>query len=456
MTRKTLLLAPVFLALLAATAMQSTAAGQPSLKEAPSAATRMHDRDAIALATTLLDHLDGGRFTQAEALFSPAMRAAVPAEKLQQVWASLAPSVGPAGPRGTATASAQGDITVVVVPLAFARANLIARITLDVNREIAGFLVQPAPPPAPAPDSAASYFERDATVGQGERALAGTLTLPKAASAGTPVPGIVLVHGSGPHDRDETIGPNKPFLDIAHGLAAHGIAVLRYDKRTKARPQDAGMDFTVDAETTDDAVLAVDALRQTEGVDPAHVFVLGHSQGGLMAPRIAARSGQVAGLVLLAAPSRPLLDIVIEQNERLATMDDGQVSDAERKAIDAVIEQVNQVREPATAPAAKVLMGMPTGYWRSIDGVDPIAEARALSVPMLLQQGGRDFQVVQADWQRWQQAFDKHTRVTFKQYQHLNHLGIAGTGPGKPGEYAVAGHVDAGLIDDIADWIHQR
>ena len=101
-------------------------------------------------------------------------------------------------------------------------------------------------------------------------------------------------------------------------------------------------------------------------------------------------------------------------------------------------------------------MGMPTGYWRSIDGVDPIAEARALSVPMLLQQGGRDFQVVQADWQRWQQAFDKHTRVTLKQYQHLNHLGIAGTGPGKPGEYAVAGHVDAGLIDDIADWIHQR
>lgn len=463
MTRTHVLFPAALVALLMAYPIQPTFAGPPPSPPSPAAAPPAHNQGAIALATALLDHLDGGRFAQAETLFSPEVRAALSADKLQQVWTSLPQSVGPAGPRGTATSSEQGKITVVSVPLPYAKASLVARIAIKDNRQIAGFLIQPAPPSATgplrsatAPDPSAAYIDLDTSIGEGERGLPATLTMPKEASPKTLVPAIVLVHGSGPHDRDETVGPNKPFRDIAHGLAAQGIAVLRYDKRTKARPQDAGDDFTVDAETTDDAVLAVQALRQTKGVDPARIFVLGHSQGGLMAPRIAARSRQVAGLVLLAAPSRPLLDIVIEQNERLAALDDGQVTDAERKAVDAVIAQVHRIRDPATAPETKLLLGMTTTYWRSIDRVDPIAEARALSVPMLLQQGGRDIQVVQADWQRWQEAFGNNPRVTFKRYERLNHLGIEGTGPGTVAEYAVAGHVDARLIDDIACWIRKR
>src|SRR5690606_29657538 len=132
---------------------------------------------------------------------------------------------------------------------------------------------------------------------------------PGRAGPEAPAPATGRALGSGPHDRDETVGPNKPFLDIARGLAAQGVAVLRYDKRTKARPQDyADGSVTIDSETTDDAVFAVAALREAPGIDPARVYVLGHSQGAMMAPRIAARSGHVAGLVLLAAPARPLLD----------------------------------------------------------------------------------------------------------------------------------------------------
>src|SRR3546814_19533744 len=120
------------------------------------------------------------------------------------------------------------------------------------------------------------------------------------------MPAVVLVHGSGPHDRDESIGPNKPFLDIARGLAAQGIAVLRYDKRTKARLQDyADGSVTIDSETTDDAVFAVAALREAPGIAPAPVYVLGTSHRGWMAPRIPARSGHGAGLGPYAAPHRP-------------------------------------------------------------------------------------------------------------------------------------------------------
>ena len=262
------------------------------------------------------------------------------------------------------------------------------------------------------------------------------------------------MHGSGAHDRDESIGPNKPFLDIARGLAAQGIAVLRYEKRTKSRPQDftAGP-FGVDEETTYDAVLAVDALRKADGIDPKRVFVLGHSQGGMMAPRIAAMSGHVAGLVLLAAPARPLLDIVIEQNRRMAVLDDNKTSDAERDAISALIEQVRIARDPTTDLATKSVLGLPVSYWRSIDPVDAVAEAKSVALPMLVLQGARDIQVVDADWGRWRGAFHGNDKVAFKLYEKLNHLGIAGEGEGNLAEYGTPGHVDATLIADVGQWI---
>src|SRR5690606_23523792 len=136
--------------------------------------------------------------------------------------------------------------------------------------------------------------------------------MPKHASA--PVPGVVLVHGSGPQDRNETVGANRPFLDIARALAARGIAVLRYDKRTQARPQDfAGGDYDVDDATTEDAVAAVAAAREVDGATRAAVVVLAPSRGGKLARRIAEAAGDAAGLVRPAAPARPLLALLPEQ-----------------------------------------------------------------------------------------------------------------------------------------------
>lgn len=409
--------------------------------------------DPTAIARQALDRLDAGDYAQVEQSFGEKMAAAVPADKLKAVWESLPAQLGKATGRGEPAVSVQGGATLVKIPLHFEKAELVATFAIDGEGKIAGFVVQPAQAAAPAPAVAddAAFLERELMVGDGERALPATLALPKGSG---PFPAIVLVHGSGPHDRDETIGPNKPFLDIARGLAAQGIAVLRYDKRTKARPRDftSGI-FGVDEETTFDAVLAVDALRKAEGIDPKRVFVLGHSQGGMMAPRVAAMSGHVAGLVLLAAPARPLLDIVIEQNRRLAVLDDGKTSDAERDAISALVQQVRTVRDTATDATAKGPMGLSTGYWRSADGVDAVAEAQRVKLPMLVLQGARDIQVVDADWQRWKDAFHDDRKVAFKLYEKLNHLGIAGEGEGSLAEYQQPGHVDPQLIDDVAVWI---
>ena len=407
--------------------------------------------DAVAVAAQLLDRLDAGEFAAAEASFAPEMAAAVPADKLQALWEALPKQVGPSKGRGDATVGVQGGLQVVVVPLHYANAELVATIAVQADGRIAGFLIQPAPPPpAAAPAADAGFDERDFTVA----GLPATLAMPDGASAAAPVPAVVLVHGSGPHDRDETIGPNRPFLDIARGLAARGIAVLRYEKRTKARPQDfADGAFDMDEETTDDAVAAVAALRGVAGVDPARVHVLGHSQGGMLAPRIAAQSGKVAGLVLFAAPARPLLDLLLEQNRYLVGLD-GSIDAAEQAHLDRLQSQVDAVRRSGDVAATDSPLGLPADYWRAFEAVDPVADARATSVPLLLLQGGRDIQVVDADWTLWQAALADDPRATLHHYPALNHLGIAGQGPGNLAEYQQPGHVDAKLIADIAAWIH--
>ena len=418
----------------------------------PCASAQNAAPDARATASALLDHLDAGEYAQAEAMFGADMAAAVPVDKLKAVWESLPAQAGEAKGRGEPANESANGAQMVAIPLHYAKVELVAKVVVADDGKIVGFLIQPAPPPpAPAVAADASFHETDFSVDEGERALPGTLAMP---NGDGPFPAVVLVHGSGPQDRDETIGANKPFLDIARGLAAQGIAVLRYEKRTKARPQDfAGGNFGVDDETTNDAVLAVAALRKTPGIDPNRVFVLGHSQGGMMAPRIAAKSGHVAGLVLLAAPSRSLLDIVIEQNRRLAVLDDGKTSDAERAAIDNLVEQVRLTRDPKTDPATKTVLGLPVGYWRSVDALDPVKDAETDALPMLVLQGARDIQVVDADWQGWKAAFHDDPKVTFKLYEKLNHLGIAGEGEGSLAEYMQPGHVDAQLIDDVAAWV---
>ena len=413
------------------------------------------DADAGALANALLDHLDAGEYAQAEAMFDERMAQAVPEDRLKAVWESLPAQAGAATGRGEPAVVDANGMQVATVPLHYANGELVAKVAVAGDGRIAGFLVKPAAaaeaPPAAAVAADAGFRETDFGVGDGERALPGTLAMP---DGDGPFPAVVLVHGSGPQDRDETIGANRPFLDLARGLAAQGIAVLRYEKRTRARPQDfANGAFGVDDETTNDAVLAVAALRKTPGIDPDRVFVLGHSQGGMMAPRIAAKSGHVAGLILFAAPSRSLLDIVVEQNRRLAVLDDGKTSDAEREAINKLIEQVRLARDPKTDPATKSILGQPVGYWRSVDAVDPVQEAVADHLPMLVLQGARDIQVVDADWQGWKAAFHDDPKVTFKLYDKLNHLGIAGEGEGSLAEYGRPGHVDAQLVDDTAAWI---
>lgn len=310
----------------------------------------------------------------------------------------------------------------------------------------------PATPPGPSVEMAdeAGFDERDFAVAQGQ--LPGTLSLP----AGTgPFPAVVLVHGSGPNDRDQTLGPNRPFRDLAHGLAGHGIAVLRYDKRTRVRPGDfAGNDFTVEHEVIADAVAAVEAIAADPAVDPGRVFVLGHSLGALLAPRIAQRAA-LAGTVLVAAPARPLEDLVIEQMEYILGLDPDNLARNESRMAQ-LREQRDVVRTLDDPEATGLMLGLPASYWMDLSSYDAVATAAALDVPILLLHGGRDYQVTDTDFALWQQGLAGHAGATLVRHAELNHLMMAGDGRSTPTEYLRRSDVDPGLIAQVAEWILQQ
>ncbi|MFD6395045.1 alpha/beta hydrolase family protein, partial [Nocardia sp. NPDC060259] len=173
------------------------------------------------------------------------------------------------------------------------------------------------PPENAVPEAIDEY---DLLLGAEPVAVPGTISM---RPADGPRPGVVLLPGAGPTDRDGTLGDNKPLRDIAWGLADQGVAVLRFDKITYARPEQIDEQFTAADEYVPHGVAAVDALRAHPGVDPERVLVLGHSLGGRLAPRVAAAEPSVAGLILLAGSAQPLHWTAVRQIRYLTELGGG-------------------------------------------------------------------------------------------------------------------------------------
>ena len=409
-------------------------------------------------AAAVMAAIAAGDFSKVEAEFDAKMRAALPSGRFAAAWEALSAQFGALRKCGDDVRVRNiADKTMVITACLFERGTVDVQFAFDVENRISGYTFRPAAAAsvayvAPSYVTASVFTETDTTVGSGEWTLPGTLSLPNGPG---PFPAVVLVAGSGPSDRDETVGPNKPFKDLAGGLASRGIAVLRYDKRTKVHAGKlAGVAFTVRQEVVDDVLEAVKMLRASPKIDRARVFVLGHSLGAMLVPRIAAMDPSVAGLVVMAGPARPLEEAIREQTRYFA-MTDGAISPAEQARIDEAGTLVAAVKAltPADATNATLIFGAPASYWLDLRDYDPAAAAKAISRPMLVLQGERDYQVTMAEFEKWKTVLAGRANVVFHSYQALNHLFIAGTGPSVPSEYMTPGHVPEQVVGDIADFV---
>jgi dienelactone hydrolase len=410
-----------------------------------------------ARAQTVVDGLAKQDFDGVEKTFSAEVAKALPKDTLSTMWTQLQSQAGALGTceEPKRRPAKPGEPIVVTIPCHFTKGALDFVIAVDDKLAVVGLHLAPhqsdvpwSPPPYAAADSTA----RELPVGD----LPGTLALPGGKG---PFPCVVLVHGSGPNDRDETVGANKPFADLAAGLAAHGIATLRYEKRTRAKPTSLPKDLTVNDETIKDAVIAADLCASQPEIDAKRVFVLGHSLGAWVAPRIAKGTTKLAGIIVLAAPSRDLADIIVEQTIYIANTD-GTVSPDEQKSIDeakANAKRIHEIEGGAAAKPDEMIVGAPASYWKDLASYDAPALAATLKLPIFVGQGGRDYQVsATKDFPAWQKALGKKKGDKLVMWPKLSHLLIAGEGPSTPADYAKPGHVDEQVIKDVADWIQTK
>ncbi|OZB90350.1 alpha/beta fold hydrolase [Paenibacillus sp. XY044] len=420
--------------------------------------------EAADNADLFLHALRAGDGVEAAKVMSPALQQALPVQTLNSLWKNYE---GAYGQVSSVSGKQESDNTVhhnEVYTLQTAAVPLQITLRLNTGGLVDDLNIGPVSAGGyqpPAYDHPAAYSEREVKIGEGEWALPGTLTLP--AGQG-PFPAVVLVHGSGPNDRDTSIGGAKPFRDLAAGLAAKGIAVLRYDKVTfehtfkiAANPK-----LTVKEETVDDALSAVKLLTQTPGIDPARVYVAGHSQGGYAMPLIieADAGRNIAGTILLSGPSSSFIDVAVEQQAELVSR----------------IKQLGQDPAPyeqqaaAWTQAAKLLddpqysvshlpesFPIPPAYWW-YDKKDykPAELAKTQSGPMLILEGENDWQVPMHEFEQWKAALKDRTDVEYKSFPKVNHLLAEYDGLSTGSEYAQPSNVTPEIIDTIASWIGKQ
>jgi dienelactone hydrolase len=403
-------------------------------------------------AKKFLQFISTNKFAEAVQMGDSKMQAAMSPAQLEQLWQQLQ------GQLGKMQSLGEGECKPImnmyeqaIIPGNFEKGKKDFLVTCDSNGKVAGFFIKDhASPLAEPPYANKNLFEEiPVKVGTGSIVLDGTLSLPKGAG---PFPAVVLVHGSGAHDRDETVGASKPFRDIAFGLASNGIAVLRYEKRNYRHAKEMIAQLTtmtVKEETIDDAIEAVKVLREQKKIDPNKIFVLGHSLGGYLIPRIAMADPKLAGVISMAGSTRPTEDLVIEQFAYLHSL-----KLASQEQVDKGIADAKTLKDPSFYSSDKTVLGAPAFYWKDLQGYDPAKLGAELKMPILVIQGESDFQVtMKGDFSRWKNSLANHSNATLKSYPGLCHLFTKAGNPPSPLDYEKAQNVDAQVVDDIASWI---
>lgn len=427
----------------------------------PVVETNKHQVRFIQNAIQFVNDMKEGNYRQAVKSSSRALKKSISEQWLEIYWTSLMQQLqSQAGSfidiRTVGVKESNRVHTNVEVKLHFKKATFPFILRMDRSAKVDDFLLNTFTGPFagdPVYSNPDSFTEKDVVIGKGDFALPGKLSIPKGKG---PFPGVVLVQGSGATDKDESAYALKPFRDLAYGLASKGIAVLRYNKRTFEHSVKTMADphHTVDKETTDDALLATRLLEKEKKIDDEQIYILGHSQGGMMVPQMIDQDKRqnIAGAIVMGGPAKTIQDVVLDQFDYLLSI--GQIPQQAYEFYTTQFEMLNDPDFSGENPPEEFQLGRAT-FWDSINDIRAADMAKDQTEPLLIIQGERDYQVLSnVEIPIWKEELSHRKNVEYRLYPKLNHFFTEGKGEmSTPGEYFIPANIPEYVVKDIAEWV---
>jgi len=407
--------------------------------------------------------LDKSDYTCAYEKFERNLAEKFSASQLKSTWESIILSNGKlySYQFNCSESSNSNELQISYFTCEFELKTIDLKIVLNKNREIAGFFLVPVHQCnikesnyiAPPYHNQKLYRESDVEIKSDTFRLKASLCFPMTNEVNSI---CIFIHGSGAHDRDETIGTNKPFKDIAHGLASNGIASIRFDKRTFSY-KELSSEITIKEEVTDDVKSIIKYIMEDKELNKLDIYLVGHSLGGMLAPKIASENKAVKGCVLMAANANKLERLLIPQMEYITKLD-GQIGINEQNQLQLIREKLNYLDDSLSSntPSEKLPLNLPASYWVSLKEYNQLEAVQNLQIPILFLQGKRDYQVTMDDYRLWKKSISNKKKIKFKSYKKLNHLFFEGKGKSSPKEYMEVNHVPYYVVKNIVKWINSK
>lgn len=397
-------------------------------------------------------------FDSLQTFYDTSLSNKISVEMMKGMWGQMSGFLGEYSGYSDLTIEKTDSSEVNSVRCNFEKTKLDLYLTYNTSKKLVGMFFKPAKNKMayvePSYVKSSKFYESKLSVKTGTYNLPGVLCVPN--NVDNP-PIAILLAGSGPNDKDESIGPNKPLKDIATGLASQGIATFRYDKRTNVygkelmeTPEKLG----INEEVIEDALSAIALLKKNPLFAKSKIIVIGHSLGAMCAPLIAKKAKALNGIVLMAGNARPLEDVVLEQYNYIYGLDS--IDASEKKEIENYKLQLARVKNPSVLKSSKaddLPLGLHSYYWQTLVSYNQVEVAKKIKQPILILQGESDYQVTMTDFNLWKNALSSNKKNQFISYPLVNHLFAVGAKKSTPDDYEKQTSVLEKVITDLATWI---
>ncbi len=408
-------------------------------------------------ADKLLYYLMHSQYDSTLVLFDDEMKKLFPVEQMYGFWESLEYTFGDFVELGEPEVSQEDSLCVVDIKIVFKRAKMKLRTAWHNNLASGLFIVPDQVLYQPANYvNASKYYELKIKTAVKGFENDGILTMPSGVAK---APVVIIVGGSGPTDKDGSIGPNKPYRDIAEGLATRGIAVYRYNKRTVAHAKKMNKDITVKEEYLTDLLTVIKQLKKQPGINANHIFILGHSQGGYLLPYFAKHAKNIKGYIGLAPGFKNMEDAIYKQLNYLKSISK---NSADTLMLNKMLSYAGYMKTnlQKNTPADSLMPGLTANYLLHLQSINPKNMVNYLTAkPLLILHAEKDYQVDEEDLELWVNYYGEICEFNAITVEAANHAFIKVNTTNAyctPRDYQIPGNVDENVILLLEKWIKQK